>query len=406
MEGQVDATGRTIMNDSRGNCAIVATVVRWTVTGLFTPPVLSADASQTAAEAPILQAVESQIIRSTVPRPMPVLHAVPEGKVVKKGDLLVELDNASLTEELHEQELRTREAQIQMQAAADDLSAARLEAAGAVELAQGALALAKMARVVFIDGEYPVQLQEAETAVNLAKERKIYAEKRIKQATASGKDAADRLAQAQFELSEAEAGISAAQNRLHLLKDVLFPYRESQLQLALAEKEIAVSRLQIDLKRAVRDAEAKAELTRERHQIEDERRLWLQKHIGDCKIKAPRAGRVLYVRPTQGRGYAAISLEPGSQVRRHQPLVYLVSTKRFKLEVPLSLAVAQRLETGRKAPVCVDALLQQTFQGRITNIRVLPQPVSPSAEAMATVTVEDAKSCLRPGMSAKVEFVP
>jgi multidrug efflux pump subunit AcrA (membrane-fusion protein) len=337
---------------------------------------------------------------------VPVLYVVPEGQVVKKGDLLVELDNTALVRQLQDQQLRTAELKYQHVIASEAVSAAKDEFAGSLDLAEHALSLAKMALDAYVKGEYPSQLQEAEAARVSSEARLGYAEKRLRQAKASEDRKAERTAQAEFELHEAKATVAAAQSRLQLLKNSLYPYRKAELELAIARREFEVRRLQGQLKRDVRASEGQVNLARERLLMAEERLQWLQKYVRECKVHAPRAGRVLYVHRTQGRDGVAIPLEPGAVVHNGQPLVHLADAKRLQLQVRLDLTVAQRLKTGSKVAVHVDALPQQKFQGRITDLRVLPQWTTPAAEAMVTVLVDDAKAKLKPGMSATVEFAP
>lgn len=393
------------MKDSRTNGALVPAVMLSIAAGLFPPAALA------AADAPIrvtgvLESAEAQTIRSTVAYPVTMLYVVPEGQVVKKGDLLLELDDTDMLEELQEQDIRTTEADVRWQAAAEALSAAKQDAGGTLDLAEQALDLAKLALDGFIAGEYPLQLAEAQNAVTLAAERENYARIRARQMEVSDDAPGDEIALAALELNQAEAELSIAQNRLQLLKGILYPYRESELRLVVAEKQVALTRAQNDLQRAVRDGEGTLKVARIRHEMENARRDRLKSQLTGCKLYAPQAGTVLYARHTWGRNTTAAPLEPGVVVYNHQPLLELVDAGRFKLEVPVSLDVAQRVQPGHDVTVRVHAFPQQTFQGRVTRTRVPPRVESPPAAARITIMLEDSTKRLRIGMSAVVEFTP
>ena len=393
------------MNDAKANRAIVSAVMLSIAAGLFTPAVLA------AGDAPIrvaglLEAAESQTIRSAVAYPATILYVVPEGQIVKKGDLLLELDDTDLLDELQEQNIRTTEAEVQWQAAAEALSAAKQDAGGALDLAEQALDLAKLALDGFIAGEHPLQLAEAENEVTLAAERENYASIHARQMEASDDAASDEIALAALELNQARAELSIAQSRLQLLRDVLYPYRESELRLVVAEKQVALTRARSDLQRTVRDGEGMLKVARIRHEMEDARKDRLKNQLTACKIYAPRPGTVLYARRARGRNTTAAPLEPGAVVYNHQTLIELVDGERFKLDVPVNLDVAQRVQPGHDATVRIDAFPQRTFKGRVAKVRVLPQVESPSAAATITVTLDDSTKQLRSGMSAVVEFAP
>jgi multidrug efflux pump subunit AcrA (membrane-fusion protein) len=371
--------------------------------GLFTPTVLSAQDAPSRV-AGILESAEAHTIRSTVAYPVTMLYIVPEGQAVKKGDLLLELDDTDLLEEFQEQEIRTTEAEVAWEAAAEALSAARHEAAGNLDLAEQALSLAKLALDGYIAGEYPLQVAEAENAVTLAAERENYATMRARQMEASADAPGDEVALAALELNEAKAELSIAQSRLQLLKDVLYGYRESELRLVVAEKQVALTRARNELQRADRDGEGTLKVARIRREIEDTRSDRLKNQLAACKVYAPRPGTVLYSRHTWGRNTTPTPLEPGTVVYNHQPLVELVDGERFKLDVPVSLDVARRVQPGHHATVRVDAFPRRTFEGRVAEVRVRPQVESPSAAATITVTLDDSTKQLRIGMSAVVEF--
>ncbi len=352
-----------------------------------------------------LQPAESHTIRSQVHRPAVVLHVAPEGKVVEKGDLLVELDNSAWAEEGAELEAQLIGAEIQLEVAQEALPMAKKEAGAVVELAEKGLYVAKLALEVYVAGEYPAQVAEAEDAVMLARERQALVTERLAWLKASDdKTERDQLAQAKLAVGEAELQLRAAENRLRLLKDVLHEYRKASLQLAVAEKEFAFLRAQNEAKRAVREAEAAVQVARARAKAQENRRELFDKAIGDCRLYAPSAGSVQYVRQPWGGSSTDVLIERGSVVHNQQPLLKVVDTRRFKLAVPVDVQVAQQVKTGREVSVRVDAFPAQTFKGRVAEMRVVAQKPSGAAQGLLIVTVENTTPHLRPGMSARVEF--
>ena len=346
------------------------------------------------------------IIRSTVGRPVTVLYVVPEGTTVKEGDLLVELDDAALVEEMEQLGVWLTEARVQLEVAEETLWAAKQDAGAAVELAEEHLAVAKLAFAAFVDGEYPLQIADAEGALELAEERRAVAAQRVdrlNEQSAESRDAGD-LEQAGLAVTEATSMVAAATRQLHFLKDIWYAHKESVLQLAIAEKEFALSRAKNEAQRAARETEGALEVARARFEMEQSRSERLEAQIGASKRYAPSAGMVLYLGQSWGGDPASTGIEAGVVVHHHQPLVQVTDMKRFKLAVPVRMEVAQRVEIGREVSIRVDAFPNRTFTGRVAEMRVVPKAPSGVAEGLLIVTVEDTNARLRPGMSAKIEI--
>ena len=97
-------------------------------------------------------------------------------------------------------------------------------------------------------------------------------------------------------------------------------------------------------------------------------------------------------------------IEVGAVVSPRQFLVQVVDTKRFKLDLPVPPEVAGQRQPGREIVVRVDAFPDQTFQGRISSARTLPEGGAPKRLGIITVTIDDPSGRLKVGMSARVEF--
>src|SRR5918999_2805111 len=69
-----------------------------------------------------LRALNETVVRSSLEGLNRIIHLVPEGSYVQKGDLLVELDSSGLKDRLNEQELLYQERLFQTQQASGNLS--------------------------------------------------------------------------------------------------------------------------------------------------------------------------------------------------------------------------------------------------------------------------------------------
>lgn len=362
-------------------------------------------AGRVIREAGILKPATSHTIYCQMPGPVAVLYVAPEGKVVEKGDRLVELDSATLDEERAEVRAQLSEASVQLEIAEEARPTASEEAGGAVELAEQGLHVAKLALDVFVEGEYPLQVAEAEDAVMLAQERQILVTERLAwlKAAEDGTDS-DQLAQAKLAVGEAEAQQKAAEGRLRLLEDVVSEYKKAALRLAIMERQFALMRARNERQRAVRDAERAVRDARTRMETLRMRQRHLDREISECKLCTSRAGTVHYVRQPWPGSSTGTPIVRGSIVRKGQPLVEVFDTQRFKLAVPVAWTVAQQVKTGREVSVRVDAVPNETFMGRVAEMRVVFQPSAGAAQPVLIVTLENTSGQFRSGMLANVEF--
>ncbi|UCD50089.1 MAG: efflux RND transporter periplasmic adaptor subunit [Phycisphaerales bacterium] len=360
---------------------------------------------QMIREAGRLQPVESHMIRSQVPRPTVVLYVAPEGKAVERGDLLVELDSSVWDEEKGQLKVRFVAAVARLRKAEEALPLAKEESRAAVELAEQGFRLAKLALEVYVGGEYPQQVAEAEAAVSDAEAQYVEAGERLARLKASEDETdTDRVRQTEAARAQAASQMKVAKNRLRLLTDVMHEFRKASLQLVVMEKEFALMRARNEAKRAEREAESALEIAQARLAMEENRREALEETIHACKLHAPSAGTVQYVRASWGDSATTRPIEPGSIVHKQEPLIQVVETERFKLAVLVDLQVAQQVKTGREVNVRVDAIANETFTGRVAEMRVVPDPASGAAQGLLNVIIENPAKRFRPGMTARVEF--
>lgn len=361
--------------------------------------------SRTIRAAGRLEPAESHTLRSQVPQPAAVLHIAAEGTMVEKGDLLVELDDAALVEEQEELKVHLTETRARQQTAEEGLPIVKAESGVAVELAEQGLRVAELALEVYVSGEYPWQVSEAEGAVGQAEARYVEAGERLARLKESqDKPDPDRIRLAQVAKAEATWRLEAAKNRLRLLTDVTHEYSKATRQLAIAKSRFALMRAQNEAKRAVQEAEDALRIAQARLEALEHRQGVLEEAIGACKIYAPSAGTVQHVQERWGDKRAAMPLEAGCVVHRRQPLIEVMDTRRFKLVVPIDLQLVQQVEAGREVSVRVDAIANEAFTGRVADVRVVPKPGSGAAQGFLVVTVDNSAGRFRRGMTAHVEF--
>lgn len=398
------------MEHSRRIGVVLVGVVWWMVAGpILSQALVAGESAQRAAvlASGVLQPADDQVVRSQVGGPATIVSVAAEGTVVKKGDLLVELDAPGLIEESEQQGVLAAEAQAQLTAAEAALPAARDESREAVQVAEEALNLAQRALRMCTEMEHPLQEASAENEVVLARERRAMALARLSYLErATDADAEGELApmEAKLMLLEAELQLKETEDRLLLVKEVFHPEKKLQLQLAVSQRKLELVHARNQASKLARQAQVTLAAARARYEMERRRSDRLDDRIAACKIHAPREGTVLYSRDAWGGGTSDATIEAGVVVGHRQPVVSVADTARFKLDVPVGLDAVQRVEEGQKVSIRFDALPRQSFPGTIVAARVLPHAPRDSPSGRVTVGLADPAKRLRPGMFAIVEF--
>ena len=379
-------------------------------TGLTTG--ISRAASEKILASGTLEAADYIALRNEAGRPLPLLFYVVEpGTVVAKGDLLAELDVSTLVEAMEEQEFQVAKAAAERAVTEASFQSVKQEANAATDVARMALDVAKRDLDAYIQGEFPMQAAEVKSEIRLAERRLRLVDMRLAQLRKPNPDREQdevRLAENEAECArvEAEAQIEVAQNKLAFLENTLSRQRKAQLQLAVAQRELELTRTQNELRTAILKGEAALKIAEAAGKMQSSRLERLKRQMNASKIYAPRDGMVMSPRSVRRRGSGEPALPPGAVVRNRQIILHLADTTRLQLNVETTLEVAQRITTGRPATIRFDALPDRTFRGRVTRTRTVPQGPGGSAGAQIIIPLDEPAKDLKLGMTARIEFDP
>jgi RND family efflux transporter MFP subunit len=339
-----------------------------------------------------LEAAASEDVYSQVEGWTTILHLVPEGTRVKKGDLIAELDAANLRDQLVNQEIAASRAQADYENA---LTTRRVAEIAVKEYELGA----HPQEVAAIEAEN----LNAELSVQMAKdrvERTRRARNQIETAL-SGKsasateilaqlDVADRLDAAKSSLVQGELAVSMAQTKLKALKEYTF--------------HRMITELQTNVEKARSDELAKqAASNLEKTKLQN-----LERQIQSTKIESPSDGIVLYANTTRIQGMGTPTIEEGAQVRERQKLFKIADLKGpMRVDAKVRELRVDRVQPGQKVAIRVDAFPNESFTGTVETVAPFPDlgvNVSPKFYT-TSVRFEKPTPMLRPGMTAAVEIL-
>jgi len=360
-----------------------------------------------------IQSRERVIIRSEVEGRRTILSLVDEGKHVKKGDLLVEIDASGLEESRVEQQIRVENAEANWIQARETLSVVSNSAQASVDDADMTFRFARIEKEKFEKAEYAQQLQQANADISIAQEEVKRAEDRLEWSTRLMKQG--YLTRTETQADELTAtrqkfGLELAQGKMSILTNYTYAQTVEKLGREITKAEMALARAKLkasaDLIQAIATARAsESEYLRQKDKLER-----TVEQIGKCRIPAPSDGMVVYSTTVSERRWMQEPLRAGVEVVERQELIYLPATKEMMALVQLQETSLPKLREGLPAYIRVSALPGRIFNGHIERIGILPNSsqsyLNPDLKVYdCHVWIDEDTDVLRPGMSCRVEIL-
>jgi HlyD family secretion protein len=350
------------------------------------------------------------IVKSQVEGRTSVIFVIDEGAVVKKDELLIELDSSDLANRLVDQQIQVENSEADYVTAQENLEVAKIQTQSNIAQASLEDRFAKEDKVKYLDGDWPRELMQSNTDLTLKQEdfrratdvfewsKKLYAEKYLSETQYR----ADELA-----LKRAELQAALAQESLDLLKEFTQPRKLAELDSAITQKALTLERVKREASSDLAQARARlrareAELKRQKTRLEK-----IQDQITKTKIFAPADGMVVYATSSEfsWRGDTQ-PLNEGQEVWERQELIHLPTADSMMLVIRVQESALGKVELGQEVSISIDALPGKQYTGTVSKIAPLPDATSvfmnPDLKVYDTqIMVDGIHQELRTGMSGK-----
>jgi len=299
-----------------------------------------------------------------------LIDVIPDGSIVKEGEVLARLDSSEYEELLRQQQITVERARADHRQAELDLEVANL---AVVEYQQGVM------NETLKDHQRLTALAESE--LTRCKDRLDWTLRMSDKGYASKSQVVSEkqnYARALFAM-EQQTGARrlferyTAPRQVHELKGVVIS-RESSLRYRANQLRLSLERLEK-----------------------------LETQVEHCTIRAPHDGFVIYANDSR-RG---IVIEPGISVRQKQTLFYLPDLDNMEVVTMLHESVVDRVKRGMDARVTLEGATGALMTGKVASISSLPvsQWWSDVRYFEAIVRIDQfAQKGLLPGMTAHVEL--
>lgn len=330
----------------------------------------------TASASGELRARSQTVLRSELEESAAIVFIVEEGSLVKKGDLLVKLNDQKLRTERQDAVLQRETARADVVAAESAVRIQKTENDASLKKAQTEVELAKIELRKFDAGDAVERRLELSLAVERG-EREVarLTEKvdRARELLAREFLSEDEFKRDELELIEAQAQLQKARVAREAYENYTHHKErrrlESDLEQAEAELEKTIHRNESELE------SKEADLANKRQQLEirEAEAAELEELLAKTEIRAPTDGLVVYATSLEQFSWMnnEQALNVGSQIQPNQEIIMLPDTSEMVAAVKVHESLVGRIRPGQQAVITVDAAQGRKFTGRVETIGIM-----------------------------------
>lgn len=305
-----------------------------------------------------------------------IISILPEGTLVKPGDLVAELDSATFRTELESQKIRVTGVK-------SDL-----------EQVKKTLEVAEISLEEFRDGVFPQDKMLLNQYIAQCELRTTQSQKNLtwsKDQTARGLRSETQLKADEFDHTKNKTMLEEAMG----MKDRLEKFTAPRI---LKELQARIEAVRTDFY-AIQKA----------YQLEIDRQKKIEEMIANCRLEAPRDGIVVYANESNMWGRTEAQIAEGATVREGQAVFKVPNPNRMLVKAQINESKISYIRKGQKTQILIDAFPDKPLAGTVTEITAIPAPpkgFSTDIRAyVATVSIDiGGFEGLRPGMAAEVAF--
>jgi HlyD family secretion protein len=361
-----------------------------------------------------IQAREKVILKSELEGSNAILYIIPEGKKVKKGDLLVELDASALADELIDQQISVQNAEASFINSRENYEIVKNQAQSDIDEAILLFDFAKQDLKKYTEGEFPKLQKEAEAQITLNEEELSRAEDDLKWSQILYEEkyiSQSELRQDEILAQRSQLNLELAKDDLELLNDFTYKRQLAALESDVKQSEMALERTR--RKAAANIVQASAELQAKESELNRQisKLQKIEDQLQKARIIAPMDGVAVHATSVRQsfRGNDE-PLQEGTAVRERQELIHLPTTSSYIAEVKVHESSLEKIRLGQPVRITIDALPDKVLVGQVATIAPLPDAQSvfmnPDLKVYKTeIYIQGDGEDLRSGMSCRAEII-
>ncbi len=307
---------------------------------------------------------------------VPILWVIDEGTRVKAGDKLVELDSATIEQELSEDRIQVTAAQAN------------------VTSAEALLEQAKIARQEYLEGVFKTEESAILSEIAVANQELKKAQLALESSTrlaAKGLIKSLQLDADRFAVVNAQNQLDSANARLRVLQNLT-----KKKMLVQFDSDIEAAEAQLSAYRS--------NLLEEEQELADSK-----SQLEKCVIRAPVDGIVVHANRYSGRGGSAeFVVEAGAAVRERQAIIRLPDPTQMQIKCKINESRITLVDDGMPVKISVDAIPGMKLKGLVKKVNRYAEPSSffssSIKEYAVFIEIVDPPENIRTGMTAEVQI--
>lgn len=356
-----------------------------------------------------LECSRQAVLTSKVEWDTKVTSILPEGAWVHKGDVVATLDVSKLKEEWGDEQVDVLTAETAFNTAKQNIRVVEIENENAIIKAKTASSIAQLTLDAFKQAEFPKQVSDLELQIakaldtlHSAREQLDYTERQVRKQFKTEVDV-DRARLAVLKADEAHGDLV---EQLRVLQTHTYERQLSELK-GLAEQALNTLEQQISLARTKQlSAQMQLEIQQRRVMRQTQQFEWAKRMLGQCEIRAPHDGQVLYASHDND---PEDQIGEGMTVKFLQPLIVIPDRTQMQIKVRVHESLRRLLAVGMPAVIRLDSSPDGKLSGKVEQVSSFPLtgrwPNRDLREYEAVVLLEGDCDELTPGLSAAVDLV-
>lgn len=368
----------------------------------------------TATEKGTIESQHNATLVSNVKGSTTIISIVPEGTMVKKGEVVCELDSSSLVDKEQEQQIKLTQAEANVLKATEDVAIQLELNKSNVGTAQLNLELAELDLDKYKNGDSIQEMKELQSSITIAEEKLLQATDEYefaKRLARKGYKTLNEVETARIAVSDATLEKEIAEGKLEVLDKYTVKRTLKELEEKVKETERELTRVKREGVASLAQFEAELKAKQLTFDVEKNTLKKLQDQIEACKLRAPQDGQVVY--PSQSsRRNEGQAIEEGTSVRERQTIIQLPDLTKMKVDARIHESRISMLEEGLPVNVRVTSYPDEIFKGVVTYVSSVPLSSSwmtPNLkEYEAEIQIDDTPDKvkrLRPGLTAELEIL-
>lgn len=342
-----------------------------------------------------------------------ILWIIENGSMVKKGDLVVELETTSHVERLDEELLETIRAREQFTARSLDyekqMTANETSKANAIL----ALEIAKLRLKQFEDefgGTFQLDLQKVDLEIRRREEEVRINNKNflgVQHLCALGYKSSADLAQASLEALKSTSALTSHMAQRRKLVENTYVRTRTELEGGVKTAVRNVKQVDINNAAGLLQNQIWRQMAKLGKVWHEQRLEQYRDQLKKCKLYAPQDGMVAYYVNSNGWGRSS-TISEGSGVRNGQIIMSIPDLTRMQAKTVVHETAIDHVRTGMRAKVHLENYSHREFDATVKSIDVLPDPgnwLGSDIKVFNTIVSIDQKvDGIKPGLTAVVEI--